>query len=224
MKLFCVASNVKQAGKTHFSAIALSSFLSTGKMVSYYKPFIMNAIGGKLFDTEYIKRKTNMEVRDIYTTFATPSNISPINFTENVIDSLEIIETIEEMKSEYNICLLETIGLYDPINKNETQTDLLYAIQEKIEDMSAIVVSAYDKNVVSNTLMLIEAMHLRKIKTSLVVINQIKDCIIDDNIIEYLNGQISPIKLHLLPFDNSSPREKFDYNEYCNLLPILENI
>lgn len=207
MKAFCIVSPKKQSGKTHISSIAISSLMSVGRSVAYYKPFIMNVIDNRLTDIDYIKRTTNMNVSDIYTSFACSGNISPMHSTDTIIDHRDIIDTLEDISYKYDIMILEALGLYDPISEGYTFSNLILDIPKAIE-MSFIVTVEYNTNIISQTLGLVEQLHARKLKTSMIIINQTKDILVDNKVIAYLQNELNPLKVFSLPFENNIGTDK----------------
>ena len=80
MKIFCIVSDIKHSGKTYLSSHIISSLKILGKKVCYYKPFVMEVKDGKLFDCEYIRNTTDLNASDIFVSYATNGNISPLHF------------------------------------------------------------------------------------------------------------------------------------------------
>lgn len=222
MKAFCIVSARKNSGKTYISSIFSESLTSIGVNVCYYKPFIMNVTDGKPFDTEYIKKTTNLNVADIYTSYAfnAVAPMFPIFNNEDInISERDITDLIEEASYKYDIMILETLAIYDPIKENYTFLDLLNNIPKYIQK-SAVIVSPYDENVIDSTLYMIESLHTKKIKTSMVIINQMKDVLIDNNIIEYIKKQIEPVKIFCMDFNKNAGSEKIKEpeNKYSDIL------
>ncbi len=207
MKAFCVISPKKQSGKTYISSIAISSLMSVKRSVAYYKPFIMNVLDNKLPDIDYIKRTTSMNVSDIYTSFACSGNISPMHSTDIAIDHRDILDLFEEISYKYDVMVLEALGLYDPISEGYTFSNLILDMPKSIET-SVIAVVEYNANIISQTLGLVEQLHSRKLKTSMIIINQTKELLIDYKVIEYLRDQLDPINVFSMTFENNAGTDK----------------
>ncbi len=222
MNSFCIISAEKYAGKTHVASII--AYLSTSKSINaaYYKPFIMNVKNGDMADIDYIKRTTNLNASDIYTSFACRGHISPMHSSKSLIDIRDITDTVEELKEKYDLMIFESLGLYDPIRADYLFRDLILDIN-KITSLQAIITVEYDTNIITNTLSLIEQLHTINIKISMVVINQNKNLFVDDAVIDYLKEALNPIKVVLLPFENNAGNEKITYlddryNEFVSFL------
>jgi len=207
MKAFCIISPKKQSGKTHISSIAISSLMSVGRSVAYYKPFIMNVIDNKLSDIDYIKKTTDMNVADIYTSFACSGNVSPMHSTDIAIDHRDILDLFEDITYKYDVMILEALGLYDPISEGYTFSNLILDMPKSIET-SVIATVEYNSDIITQTLGLIEQLHARKLKTSMVIINQTKELLIDNKVIEYLQDQLDPINVFIIPFENNAGIDK----------------
>lgn len=203
MKLFSITSNKKHTGKTYISSLIISYLTELTKKVCYYKPFVMDVKDGKFFDIEYIKKTTNLNASDIFTSFATTGNISPLHSIGINIDTRDITDLLDDTSKRYDYMIFESLCLYDPIKWSYNFTDLLFDIPQDIE-VSFIPVIEYDENVISSTLEEIEIIHARGFKISTVVINANRDLYVSKEVTEYIKNQIAPLNILFIEFDNNA--------------------
>ena len=217
MKIFYIISNKKHSGKTYLASNIVESIKILGKSVCYYKPFVMEVKDNKLFDCEYIKNTTTLNASDIFVSYATNGNISPLHSINTKIDERDITDLIDECKKTYNYMVLESLCLYDPIKENYNFLDLITDI-ERENEIHIIPVVEYDTNVIHSSFEQVELFHQRGFKIPFTVINIKKDVFVQNEVIEYIRNQISPIKLHTTIFDNFAESKKISEIKYPNII------
>ncbi|TXJ47416.1 AAA family ATPase [Brachyspira pilosicoli] len=217
MKIFYIISNKKHSGKTYLASNIVESIKILGKSVCYYKPFVMEVKDNKLFDCEYIKNTTTLNASDIFVSYATNGNLSPIHSINTKIDERDVTDLIDECKKTYNYMVLESLCLYDPIKENYNFLDLITDI-ERENEIQIIPLIEYDTNVIHSSLEQVELFHQRGFKIPFTVINIKKDVFVQNEVIEYIRNQISPIKLHTTIFDNFAESKKISEIKYPNII------
>ena len=217
MEIFCVISDKKHAGKTYISSHIAASLKMFDKKVCYYKPFIMEVRDNKLFDAEYIKNTANLIASDIFVSYATNGNISPLHSINAKIDERDITDLIDENKEHYEYMVFESLCLYDPIKENYNFMDLILDI-EKENSINIIPVIEYDSNVIHSSLEQVELLHTRGFKTPFIIINIKKDVFVSNSVIEYIKMQINPIRVHVTEFDNDSKNKKIESIKYPDII------
>ena len=130
MKLFCVISDKSHVGKTYISSHIVSSLKMLDKSVCYYKPFVMEVRDNKLFDPEYIKNTTSLKASEIFVSYATNGNISPLHSINAKIDERDITDLIDENNNIYDYMVFESLSLYSPIKENYNFMDLMLDIEK----------------------------------------------------------------------------------------------
>lgn len=217
MKIFYIISNKKHSGKTYLASNIVESIKILGRSVCYYKPFVMEVKDNKLFDCEYIKNTTTLNASDIFVSYATNGNISPLHSINTKIDERDITDLIDECKKVYDYMILESLCLYDPIKENYNFLDLITDI-ERENEIQIIPLVEYDTNVIHSSLEQVELFHQRGFKIPFTVINIKKDVFVQNEVIEYIRNQISPIKLHTTIFDNFAESKKISEIKYPNII------
>lgn len=217
MEIFCVISNKKHAGKTYVSSHIAASLKILDKKVCYYKPFVMEVHDNKLFDAEYIKNTANLKASEIFVSYATNGNISPLHSIDAKIDERDITDLIDENKENYEYMVFESLCLYDPIKENYNFMDLILDI-EKENSIHIIPVIEYDSNVIHSSLEQVELLHTRGFKTPFIIINIKKDVFVSDSVIEYIRMQINPIRVHITEFDNDSKNKQIESIKYPDII------
>lgn len=217
MKIFYIISNKKHSGKTYLASNIVESIKILGKSVCYYKPFVMEVKDNKLFDCEYIKNTTTLNASDIFVSYATNGNISPLHSINTKIDERDVTDLIDECKKSYDYMVLESLCLYDPIKENYNFLDLITDI-ERENEIQIIPLIEYDTNVIHSSLEQVELFHQRGFKIPFTVINIKKDVFVQNEVIEYIRNQISPIKLHTTIFDNFAESKKISEIKYPNII------
>ena len=216
MKIFCIVSDTKHSGKTYLASHIISSLKILGKKVCYYKPFVLEVKDGKLPDCDYIKNTTNLNASDIFVSYATNGNISPLHSIENGkrnIEEKEINDLIEENSENYDYMVLESLSLYSPIKENYNFIDLIEDI--KIEKQ-IIPIAEYNSNIIHSCLEQIGLLHQIGFKIPFIVINVNRDIFVSVEVIEYIRKQISPIKIYLTEFE--SEIKKIEEIKYPNII------
>ena len=217
MKLFYIISNKKHSGKTYLASNIAESIKILGKSVCYYKPFVMEVKDNKLFDCEYIKNTTTLNASDIFVSYATNGNLSPLHSINTKIDEREITDLIDECKKVYDYMVLESLCLYDPIKEDYNFLDLITDI-ERENEIQIIPIVEYDTNVIHSSFEQVELFHQRGFKIPFIVINIKRDVFVQNEVIEYIRKQISPIKLHTTIFDNFAESKKILEIKYPNII------
>lgn len=217
MKIFYIISNKKHSGKTYLASNIVESIKILGKSVCYYKPFVMEVKDNKLFDCEYIKNTTTLNASDVFVSYATNGNLSPLHSINTKIDERDITDLIDECKKSYDYMVLESLCLYDPIKENYNFLDLITDI-ERENEIQIIPLVEYDTNVIHSSLEQVELFHQRGFKIPFTVINIKKDVFVQNEVIEYIRNQISPIKLHTTIFDNFAESKKISEIKYPNII------
>ena len=216
MKIFCIVSDIKRVGKTYLASHIVSSLKILGKKVCYYKPFVLEVKDGKLPDCDYIKNTTNLNASDIFVSYATNGNISPLHSIENGkrnIEEKEINDLIEENSENYDYMVLESLSLYSPIKENYNFIDLIEDI--KIEKQ-IIPIAEYNSNIIHSCLEQIGLLHQIGFKIPFIVVNVNRDIFVSVEVIEYIRKQISPIKIYLTEFE--SEIKKIEEIKYPNII------
>ena len=216
MKIFCIVSDTKHSGKTYLASHIISSLKILGKKVCYYKPFVLEVKDGKLPDCDYIKNTTNLNASDIFVSYATNGNISPLHSIENGkrnIEEKEINDLIEENSENYDYMVLESLSLYSPIKENYNFIDLIDDI--KIEKQ-IIPIAEYNSNIIHSCLEQIGLLHQIGFKIPFIVVNVNRDIFVSVEVIEYIRKQISPIKIYLTEFE--SEIKKIEEIKYPNII------
>ena len=218
MKIFYIISNKRYSGKTYLSSHLIASLLNLNKKVCYYKPFVMDIIDNKLFDIDYIKNITNLNASDIFVSYATNGNISPLHSIDIQIDERDIIDLIDENKEIYEYMVLESLCLYEPIKENYNFMDLIFDI-EKYNQVYMIPILEYDSNIIHSSLEQVELFHTRGFKISFIVINIKNDIIISYDVLNYIRKQIDPIKIYIINY--MSEKNKINYIKYPDIIKEL---
>ncbi len=220
MKLFCVISDKSHVGKTYISSHIVSSLKMLDKSVCYYKPFVMEVRDNKLFDPEYIKNTTSLKASEIFVSYATNGNISPLHSINTKIDERDITDLIYENNDIYDYMVFESLSLYSPIKENYNFMDLMLDI-EKENEIHIIPIVEYDYNVIHSSLEQVELFHTRGFKIPFIIINVRKDVFVSSNVIKYITSQIDPIKVHMTEFDNKAGILKINDIKYPNIIKDL---
>lgn len=221
MKIFCIVSDTKHSGKTYLASHIISSLKILGKKVCYYKPFVLEVKDGKLFDCDYIKNATNLNASDIFVSYATNGNISPLHSIEkngniNIIEEKEINDLIYENSENYDYMVFEALSLYSPIKENYNFIDLISDI--KIEKQIIPIVE-YNSNIIHSCLEQIGLLHQIGFKIPFIVVNVNRDIFVSAEVIEYIRKQISPIKIYLTEFE--AKIKKIEEIKYPNIIKEL---
>ena len=216
MKIFCIVSDIKRSGKTYLSSHIISSLKILGKKVCYYKPFVMEVKDGKLFDCEYIRNTTDLNASDIFVSYATNGNISPLHSIEKNIEQRDINDLIYENSDNYDYMVFESLSLYSPIKENYNFIDLISDI--KIEKQIIPVVE-YNSNIIHSCLEQIGFLHQIGFKAPFIIINVNRDIFISEKVLEYIRKQISPIKIYLTEFEPEI--KKIEEIKYPNIIKEL---
>lgn len=222
MEIFCIISNKKKSGKTYISSHIVSSLNLLEKRVCYYKPFVMSVKENKLFDIDYIKKNTYIKASDIFVSYATIGNISPLHNIERKIDERDITDLIDENKDNYDYMVFESLSLYDPIKENYNFYDLILDIRKE-NKVNIIPIIEYDFNIIHSTLEQIELLFQRGLKIPFIIINPTKDIIISDQVIDFIRIQINPLKVYTTNFDYNINKEKINEIKYPNIIRELIN-
>lgn len=221
MKIFCIVSDTKHSGKTYLASHIISSLKILGKKVCYYKPFVLEVKDGKLFDCDYIKNTTNLNASDIFVSYATNGNISPLHSIEkngniNIIEEKEINDLIYENSENYDYMVFESLSLYSPIKENYNFIDLISDI--KVENQIIPIVE-YNSNIIHSCLEQIGLLHQIGFKIPFIVVNVNRDIFVSAEVIEYIRKQISPIKIYLTEFEANI--KKIEEIKYPNIIKEL---
>ena len=221
MKIFCIVSDTKHSGKTYLASHIICSLKILGKKVCYYKPFVLEVKDGKLFDCDYIKNATNLNASDIFVSYATNGNISPLHSIEkngniNIIEEKEINDLIYENSENYDYMVFESLSLYSPIKENYNFIDLISDI--KIEKQIIPIVE-YNSNIIHSCLEQIGLLHQIGFKIPFIVVNVNRDIFVSAEVIEYIRKQISPIKIYLTEFEANI--KKIEEIKYPNIIKEL---
>lgn len=220
MKIFYIISNKKHSGKTYLASNILESIKMLGKSVCYYKPFVMEVKDNKLFDCEYIKNTTTLNASDIFVSYATNGNLSPLHSINTKIDERDVTDLIDECKKTYDYMVLESLCLYDPIKEDYNFLDLITGI-ERENEIQIIPLIEYDTDVIHSSFEQVELFHQRGFKIPFIVINIKKDVFVQNEVIGYIRSQISPIKLHTTIFDDLADKSKIIEIKYPNIIKDL---
>ena len=220
MKIFYIISNKKHSGKTYLASNILESIKMLGKSVCYYKPFVMEVKDNKLFDCEYIKNTTTLNASDIFVSYATNGNLSPLHSINTKIDERDVTDLIDECKKTYDYMVLESLCLYDPIKEDYNFLDLITDI-ERENEIQIIPLIEYDTNVIHSSFEQVVLFHQRGFKIPFIVINIKKDVFVQNEVIGYIRSQISPIKLHTTIFDDLADKSKIIEIKYPNIIKDL---
>ncbi len=216
MKIFCIVSDIKRSGKTYLSSHIISSLKILGKKVCYYKPFVMEVKDGKLFDCEYIRNTTDLNASDIFVSYATNGNISPLHSIEKNIEQRDINDLIYENSDNYDYMVFEALSLYSPIKENYNFIDLISDIEN---EKQIIPVVEYSSNIIHSCLEQIGFLHQIGFKAPFIIINVNRDIFISEKVLEYIRKQISPIKIYLTEFE--SEIKKIKEIKYPNIIKEL---
>ena len=216
MKIFCIVSDIKRSGKTYLSSHIISSLKILGKKVCYYKPFVMEVKDGKLFDCEYIRNTTDLNASDIFVSYATNGNISPLHSIEKNIEQRDINDLIYENSDNYNYMVFEALSLYSPIKENYNFIDLISDIEN---EKQIIPVVEYNSNIIHSCLEQIGFLHQIGFKAPFIIINVNRDIFISEKVLEYIRKQISPIKIYLTEFEPEI--KKIEEIKYPNIIKEL---
>ena len=216
MKIFCIVSDIKRSGKTYLSSHIISSLKILGKKVCYYKPFVMEVKDGKLFDCEYIRNTTDLNASDIFVTYATNGNISPLHSIEKNIEQRDINDLIYENSDNYDYMVFEALSLYSPIKENYNFIDLISDIEN---EKQIIPVVEYNSNIIHSCLEQIGFLHQIGFKAPFIIINVNRDIFISEKVLEYIRKQISPIKIYLTEFEPEI--KKIEEIKYPNIIKEL---
>ena len=216
MKIFCIVSDIKRSGKTYLSSHIISSLKILGKKVCYYKPFVMEVKDGKLFDCEYIRNTTDLNASDIFVSYATNGNISPLHSIEKNIEQRDINDLIYENSDNYDYMVFEALSLYSPIKENYNFIDLISDIENKKQ---IIPVVEYNSNIIHSCLEQIGFLHQIGFKAPFIIINVNRDIFISEKVLEYIRKQISPIKIYLTEFEPEI--KKIEEIKYPNIIKEL---
>lgn len=207
MKIFCIVSDIKRSGKTYLSSHIISSLKILGKKVCYYKPFVMEVKDGKLFDCEYIRNTTDLKASDIFVSYATNGNISPLHSIEKNIEQRDINDLIYENSDNYDYMVFEALSLYSPIKENYNFIDLISDIEN---EKQIIPVIEYNSNIIHSCLEQIGFLHQIGFKAPFIIINVNRDIFISEKVLEYIRKQISPIKIYLTEFESEIKKNRRD--------------
>ncbi|TXJ39575.1 AAA family ATPase [Brachyspira aalborgi] len=213
MKIFCIVSDIKRSGKTYLSSHIISSLKILGKKVCYYKPFVMEVKDGKLFDCEYIRNTTDLNASDIFVSYATNGNISPLHSIEKNIEQRDINDLIYENSDNYDYMVFEALSLYSPIKENYNFIDLISYIEN---EKQIIPVVEYNSNIIHSCLEQIGFLHQIGFKAPFIIINVNRDIFISEKVLEYIRKQISPIKIYLTEFEPEI--KKIEEIKYPNII------
>lgn len=216
MKIFCIVSDIKRSGKTYLSSHIISSLKILGKKVCYYKPFVMEVKDGKLFDCEYIRNTTDLNASDIFVSYATNGNISPLHSIEKNIEQRDINDLIYENSDNYDYMVFEALSLYSPIKENYNFIDLISDIEN---EKQIIPVVEYNSNIIHSCLEQIGFLHQIGFKAPFIIINVNRDIFISEKVLEYIRKQISPIKIYLTEFEPEI--KKIEEMKYPNIIKEL---
>ena len=216
MKIFCIVSDIKRSGKTYLSSHIISSLKILGKKVCYYKPFVMEVKDGKLFDCEYIRNTTDLNASDIFVSYATNGNISPLHSIEKNIEQRDINDLIYENSDNYDYMVFEALSLYSPIKENYNFIDLISDIEN---EKQIIPVIEYNSNIIHSCLEQIGFLHQIGFKAPFIIINVNRDIFISEKVLEYIRKQISPIKIYLTEFEPEI--KKIEEIKYPNIIKEL---
>ena len=216
MKIFWIVSDIKHSGKTYLSSHIISSLKILGKKVCYYKPFVMEVKDGKLFDCEYIRNTTDLKASDIFVSYATNGNISPLHSIEKNIEQRDINDLIYENSDNYDYMVFEALSLYSPIKENYNFIDLISDIEN---EKQIIPVIEYNSNIIHSCLEQIGFLHQIGFKAPFIIINVNRDIFISEKVLEYIRKQISPIKIYLTEFE--SEIKKIEEIKYPNIIKEL---
>lgn len=216
MKIFCIVSDIKRSGKTYLSSHIISSLKILGKKVCYYKPFVMEVKDGKLFDCEYIINTTDLNASDIFVSYATNGNISPLHSIEKNIEQRDINDLIYENSDNYDYMVFEALSLYSPIKENYNFIDLISDIEN---EKQIIPVVEYNSNIIHSCLEQIGFLHQIGFKAPFIIINVNRDIFISEKVLEYIRKQISPIKIYLTEFEPEI--KKIEDIKYPNIIKEL---
>lgn len=213
MKIFCIVSDIKRSGKTYLSSHIISSLKILGKKVCYYKPFVLEVKDGKLPDCDYIKNTTNLNASDIFVSYATNGNISPLHSIEKNIEQRDINDLIYENSDNYDYMVFEALSLYSPIKENYNFIDLISDIEN---EKQIIPVVEYNSNIIHSCLEQIGFLHQIGFKAPFIIINVNRDIFISEKVLEYIRKQISPIKIYLTEFEPEI--KKIEEIKYPNII------
>lgn len=213
MKIFCIVSDIKSSGKTYLSSHIISSLKILGKKVCYYKPFVMEVKNGKLFDCEYIRNTTDLNASDIFVSYATNGNISPLHSIEKNIEQRDINDLIYENSDNYDYMVFEALSLYSPIKENYNFIDLISDIEN---EKQIIPVVEYNSNIIHSCLEQIGFLHQIGFKAPFIIINVNRNIFISEKVLEYIRKQISPIKIYLTEFETEI--KKIEEIKYPNII------
>ncbi|TXJ13548.1 AAA family ATPase [Brachyspira aalborgi] len=216
MKIFCIVSDIKRSGKTYLSSHIISSLKILGKKVCYYKPFVMEVKDGKLFDCEYIRNTTDLNASDIFVSYATNGNISPLHSIEKNIEQRDINDLIYENSDNYDYMVFEALSLYSPIKENYNFIDLISDIEN---EKQIIPVVEYNSNIIHSCLEQIGFLHQIGFKAPFIIVNVNRDFFISEKVLEYIRKQISPIKIYLTEFEPEI--KKIEEIKYPNIIKEL---
>lgn len=216
MKIFCIVSDIKRSGKTYLSSHIISSLKILGKKVCYYKPFVMEVKDGKLFDCEYIRNTTDLNASDIFVSYATNGNISPLHSIEKNIEQRDVNDLIYENSDNYDYMVFEALSLYSPIKENYNFIDLISDIEN---EKQIIPVVEYNSNIIHSCLEQIGFLHQIGFKAPFIIINVNRDIFISEKVLEYIRKQISPIKIYLTEFEPEI--KKIEEIKYPNIIKEL---
>ena len=218
MKIFCIVSDIKSSGKTYLASHIISSLKILGKKVCYYKPFVLEVKDGKLPDCDYIKNTTNLNASDIFVSYATNGNISPLHSIEKNgnIEEKEINDLIYENSENYDYMVFEALSLYSPIKENYNFIDLISDIEN---EKQIIPVVEYNSNIIHSCLEQIGFLHQIGFKAPFIIINVNRDIFISEKVLEYIRKQISPIKIYLTEFEPEI--KKIEEIKYPNIIKEL---
>lgn len=216
MKIFCIVSDIKRSGKTYLSSHIISSLKILGKKVCYYKPFVMEVKDGKLFDCEYIRNTTDLNASDIFVSYATNGNISPLHSIEKNIEQRDINDLIYENSDNYDYMIFEALSLYSPIKENYNFIDLISDIEN---EKQIIPVVEYNSNIIHSCLEQIGFLHQIGFKAPFIIVNVNRDIFISEKVLEYIRKQISPIKIYLTEFEPEI--KKIEEIKYPNIIKEL---
>lgn len=216
MKIFCIVSDIKRSGKTYLSSHIISSLKILGKKVCYYKPFVLEVKDGKLFDCKYIRNTTDLNASDIFVSYATNGNISPLHSIEKNIEQRDINDLIYENSDNYDYMVFEALSLYSPIKENYNFIDLISDIEN---EKQIIPVVEYNSNIIHSCLEQIGFLHQIGFKAPFIIINVNRDIFISEKVLEYIRKQISPIKIYLTEFEPEI--KKIEEIKYPNIIKEL---
>ena len=176
----------------------------------------MEVKDGKLFDCEYIRNTTDLNASDIFVSYATNGNISPLHSIEKNIEQRDINDLIYENSDNYDYMVFEALSLYSPIKENYNFIDLISDIEN---EKQIIPVVEYNSNIIHSCLEQIGFLHQIGFKAPFIIVNVNRDIFISEKVLEYIRKQISPIKIYFTEFEPEI--KKIEEIKYPNIIKEL---